>query len=85
MLLLQLADKHGLESRGIERWRLLVAVSMFLWGFWYPPYILCGRLVFKSAELQQSPVRSASVDQGLNGLDEGRGLAGAAAVTRFVT
>jgi hypothetical protein len=68
---------HGLESRGIERCRLLVAVSMFLWGFWYPPDILGGRLVFKSAELQPFPVRSASVDQGLNGLDEGRGLAGA--------
>jgi hypothetical protein len=76
---------HGLESRGIERWRLLVAVSMFLWGFWYPPDILGGRLVFKSAELQPFPVRSASVDQGLNGLDEGRGWLGLAAVTRFVT
>jgi hypothetical protein len=48
-----LADVHGLESRGIERWRVLVAVSMFLWGFWYPPYILCGRLVFKFAELAE--------------------------------
>jgi hypothetical protein len=34
-------------------WRVLVAVSMFLWGFWYPPYILCGRLVFKFAELAE--------------------------------
>jgi hypothetical protein len=31
-LLLQLADVHGLESRGIERWRLLVAMPMSLWG-----------------------------------------------------
>ena len=37
---------HGLESRGIEQWRLLVAMPMSLWGFWYPPYILGGRLVF---------------------------------------
>jgi cytosine/adenosine deaminase-related metal-dependent hydrolase len=30
LLLLQLADVHGLESRGMKWWRLLLAVSMFL-------------------------------------------------------
>jgi len=44
---------HGLESRGMKWWRLLLAVSMFLWGFWYPQDILGGRLVFKSAELAE--------------------------------
>ena len=48
-----MADVHGLESRGMKWWRLLLAVSMFLWGFWYPPDILGGRLVFKSAELAE--------------------------------
>ncbi|MDF2980144.1 MAG: hypothetical protein K0S40_4872, partial [Actinomycetospora sp.] len=34
----------------IEKWRLLVAVPLAIWGFWYPPYIYGVRLVFDPAE-----------------------------------
>jgi hypothetical protein len=40
-----------LDFRGIEKWRLLVAVPMLVWGFWYPPYIFGVRLVWDPAEL----------------------------------
>jgi hypothetical protein len=45
------SPRLDLDLRSIERWRLLVAVPMFLWGFWYPPYIFGERLVFDPAEL----------------------------------
>jgi hypothetical protein len=45
------SPRLDLDLRNIERWRLLVAVPMFLWGFWYPPYIFGERLVFDPAEL----------------------------------
>lgn len=40
-----------LDFRGIEKWRLFVAVPMLVWGLWYPPYIFGVRLVFDPAEL----------------------------------
>ncbi|QIN78450.1 hypothetical protein GBA65_07835 [Rubrobacter marinus] len=40
-----------LDFRSIEKWRLLVAVPMLVWGFWYPPYVFGVRLVFDPAEL----------------------------------
>jgi hypothetical protein len=39
-----------LDFRHIEKWRLLVAVPLGIWGFWYPPYIYGVRLVFDPAE-----------------------------------
>lgn len=27
-----------LDFRNFEKWRLLIAVPMLVWGFWYPPY-----------------------------------------------
>jgi hypothetical protein len=40
-----------LNLRGIEKWRLLVALPMLVWGFWYPPYIFGVRLVWDPTEL----------------------------------
>jgi hypothetical protein len=40
-----------LDFRNIEKWRLLVAVPMAVWGLWHPPYIFGVRLVFDPAEL----------------------------------
>jgi hypothetical protein len=40
-----------LDFRNIEKWRLLVAVPMLVWGLWYPPYVFGVRLVFDPAEL----------------------------------
>jgi hypothetical protein len=40
-----------LDFKHIEKWRLLVAVPMVVWGLWYPPYIFGVRLVFDPAEL----------------------------------
>lgn len=40
-----------LDFRGIEKWRLLIAVPMLVWGFWYPPYIFGVRLVWDPTEL----------------------------------
>lgn len=40
-----------LDFRNIEKWRLLVAAPMLVWGFWYPPYVFGVRLVFDPAEL----------------------------------
>lgn len=40
-----------LNFRNIKKWRLLIAVPMLVWGFWYPPYIFGVRLVFDPSEL----------------------------------
>ncbi|PVZ06279.1 hypothetical protein [Actinomycetospora cinnamomea] len=45
------APTLDLDFRHIEKWRLLVAVPLAVWGFWYPPYIYGVRLVFDPAEL----------------------------------
>jgi hypothetical protein len=46
-----MVPRLDLDFRGIEKWRLLVAVPMLVWGFWYPPYIFGVRLVWDPAEL----------------------------------
>lgn len=40
-----------LDFRGFEKWRLLVVVPFFVWGFWYPPYIWGVGLNFDPSEL----------------------------------
>jgi hypothetical protein len=50
--------KLDLDFSGIEKWRLLVAVPMLAWGFWYPPYIFGVRLVLDPTELLFGRLRS---------------------------
>lgn len=40
-----------LDFRGFGKWRLLVVVPFFVWGFWYPPYIWGVGLNFDPVEL----------------------------------
>jgi hypothetical protein len=40
-----------LDFAQFNKWRLLVAVPMLIWGFWYPPYEWGVRLIFDPKEL----------------------------------
>jgi hypothetical protein len=40
-----------LDFTKFNKWRLLIAVPILLWGFWYPPYEWGVRLIFDPKEL----------------------------------
>lgn len=40
-----------LDFTRFNKWRLLISIPVFLWGFWYPPYEWGVRLVFDPKEL----------------------------------
>jgi hypothetical protein len=40
-----------LNLKDVKKWRLLVSLPFFVWGFWYPPYEWGVRLIFDPKEM----------------------------------